>query len=67
VSPLHPNQASKPLYEQLHIFDSAEATTTERLENQFNLVCMTEKMQQLGKMMLQVCPFTEPYKRMQMK
>jgi hypothetical protein len=26
VSPLYPNEANMPRYEQLHIFDSAEAT-----------------------------------------
>jgi hypothetical protein len=44
VSPLYPNEANKPEYGQLYIFDSDEATT-KLLENQSNQRCMAEVMQ----------------------
>jgi hypothetical protein len=36
VSPLYPNEANKPEYGQVYVFDSTEATT-KRLENQLRM------------------------------
>jgi hypothetical protein len=43
VSPLYPNEASKPGYGELHIFYSNE-TTTRQFENQPDQGCMAEVM-----------------------
>jgi hypothetical protein len=62
VSPLYPNGANKPGYGQLHIFDSAEATT-KQLEDRQNQVCISKVMQRLDETLWQVNPFAESYKR----
>jgi hypothetical protein len=50
-----PSEKNKPGYEQLYSFDFTEAIG-ERLETQSNYVCMTEIMQRLAEMMLQLSP-----------
>jgi hypothetical protein len=64
VSPPCPNEANKPGYGQLYIFDCAKATT-ERLENQSNRGRMAEVMQRLDEKLRQVNPVAESYKRIQ--
>jgi hypothetical protein len=63
LSQLYLNEANKPEYGQLCIFDSAEATT-KRLENQSNQRCMAEVMQQQDEMLQQVNPLAESHKQM---
>jgi hypothetical protein len=41
VLPLYPDEANKPGFGRLHVFDSAEAKT-KRLENQSDQGCMAE-------------------------
>jgi hypothetical protein len=58
VSSLYPNEANKPGYAQLYIFDSAEATR-EQLENPPSQGRMAELMHRLGEMLQEVNPFSE--------
>jgi hypothetical protein len=55
VAPLCPNEANKPGYGQLYIFNSAEAGT-KRLENQLDQGCMSEWLHRLAGMLQQVNP-----------
>jgi hypothetical protein len=61
VSPLYPDEANKPGYGQLYIFDSAEATAKWN-ENQSNRGRMAEVLQGLEETLRHVNPFAESYK-----
>jgi hypothetical protein len=58
VSQLYPDEANKPWYGQLYVFDSAEATT-KQLEKQPNLGRMAEVKQRLDEMLRQINSLVE--------